>query len=87
MTVQPDIIATSEALSEITKKKEKSMMTTTDQQANERKVFVEKMTQRCNYWKLLRVTAWINRFRNNCSDKKQEGSLTTDEINILKLNE
>ena len=82
--VQPDIIATSEALSEITKKKEKSMMTTTDQQSNERKVFVEKMTQRCNYWKLLRVTAWINRFQNNCSNKKQEGSLTTDEINIAE---
>jgi len=53
------------------------MMATT----NTNTEFMDWMLQRFNYWKMLRITAWILRFRENCLDQRHKGPLTTEEIN------
>ena len=43
-----------------------------------------------SYWKILRITAWILRFRRNASMKtkgdKIQGLLTTEELDLAKMN-
>ena len=42
--------------------------------------FMNEMLQRFNYWKLLRITAWILRFKTNCLGQRYKGPLKTEEI-------
>ena len=39
------------------------------------------MSQKHPYWKLMRLTGWMLRFKNNCEkDQKTKGPLVTDEL-------
>ena len=38
------------------------------------------LLEKCNLWKLLRITSWISRFVNNVSRTKLKGPLTTEEL-------
>ena len=41
--------------------------------------FVETMSSRFDYWRMIRVTSWILRFKNNCTGEKQVGPITAAE--------
>ena len=42
---------------------------------------MEKLVDKFKYWKILRVTAYIKQFINNCKTScRQEGPLTTEKI-------
>ena len=43
--------------------------------------FMNEMLQRFNYWKMLRISAWIQRFKRNCLGQRHKGPLTSEEIN------
>ena len=43
--------------------------------------FIENMCQRYPYWKIMRLTGWILRFKSNCQGRKARGPLVTDELN------
>ena len=77
---QPEIMGTEDAIKEsITKRSEKQLLV-----KEEKKTIssLELLLDRCpSYWKLLRVTAFILRFRTKCEGIKSESKhLTTEEI-------
>ena len=78
---QPEIVETEESRSEraTSKHHEKSMMAATEPTIDPG--FMQNMLERFNYWKLLRITAWIKRFRSNCSGNRERGPLKSEEIN------
>ena len=73
----PEIVPTEEASVEITKPKEKLFLETEDPTKRWQNSLIKKFC----YWKLLRVTAYANRFVENCKKgKKLTGPLETEEI-------
>ena len=75
---QPEIMETKEASCEtLPAKKEKVLLEKEGGATNERKEWVENILRKHKYWKLLRVTAYLLRFVNNCRQKEQrKGPLT-----------
>ena len=43
--------------------------------------FAEEMSSKYSYWRLVRLTGWILRFKSNCQGRKARGPLVTDELN------
>ena len=77
---QPEILETEESNKERSKSKTERVMMT--QQIQPEAVFAEEMAAKYSYWKLLRITAWIRRFKNNVGGgQKTRGPLVTDELN------
>ena len=77
---QPEIKETGDALTEKREPKIKAMMAIEEDTTNTALEFMNEMLQRFNYWKLLRITAWILRFKTNCLGQRSKGPLTTEEI-------
>ena len=75
---QPEILETEITQTELSGKKIKAMITKDSQPDNQ---FIEEMNQRHPYWKLMRITGWIRRFKNNCRGHGTTGPLTTEELN------
>lgn len=79
---QPEITETEEASSEaLSKKKEKVLLEQDGGVSNNRKEWANTMLRKHNYWKILRITAFMMRFVHNCQQNvKRKGPLTTEEI-------
>ena len=61
---QPEILETEESNKEKSKSKTERVMMA--QQIQSEAVFAEEMAAKYSYWKLLRITGLIRRFKNNC---------------------
>ena len=73
----PEIVQTKESSSELIKPKEKLFLQKGDENQNWQINLITKFS----YWKLLRISAYIFRFANNCkNESKRTGPLTTTEI-------
>ena len=62
---QPETMETPETNTEKVRTKKKTMMTI------EGNGFVETMSSRFDYWRMIRVTSWILRFKNNCTGRNR----------------
>jgi hypothetical protein len=51
------------------------MMVSDDEPKASAVQFMNNMLERYNYWMMLRIFAWIIRFRDNCTDVKHTGPL------------
>ena len=78
---QPEIKETSDALTEKNEPKLKAMMAIEEDTANTTLEFMNEMLQRFNYWKMLRLFAWIERFKRNCLGQRYKGPLISEEMN------
>ena len=84
---QPEFAATKEALVEaVPKPREKMLLEQNGDQPDEKKIWTSSLVKRYKYWKLLRVTAYILRFRKNCCQKEKiSGPLRTQEIKAAEV--
>ena len=78
-SAQPIVVETKDTQVETLKIKDKVMVTRAVMNDN-RTHFITKMTSRFTYRKLLRITAWILRFKRNRMINKYTGPLRTHEI-------
>jgi len=76
---QPEITGTADTSKEEVVPKVKTMMTNI-QEVNGINAFIDKMTQRFNYQKIIRITAWMLRFKRNCLKEGYKGPLQTSEL-------
>ena len=76
--VCPELSETPEVVTEIKKPKEKLFLQV-NKDAND---WDHELIERFSFWKLVRVTAWVQRFIFNCRNKvkQREGSLKTIEL-------
>ena len=84
-STQPEIVETEESRSEqkALKQQERSMMAATEPAIDPG--FMQKMLERFNYQKLLRITAWIKRFKTNCFGNREKGPLKSEEISSAEF--
>ena len=77
--LQPEVCETSEIVVETVKPKVENQMLA---QKKKKDLTVDKVLHRySSYWKLLRVTAYVKQFVNNCTKtKKQTAPLKTEEL-------
>ena len=82
---QPEIVETEESRSEqkALKQQERSMMAATEPTIDPG--FMQKLLERFNYQKLLRITAWIKRFKTNCFGNREKGPLKSEEISSAEF--
>ena len=82
---QPEIVETEESRSEqkALKQQERSMMAATEPTIDPG--FMQKLLERFNYQKLLRITAWIKRFKTNCLGNREKGPLKSEEISSAEF--
>jgi hypothetical protein len=76
---QPEITGTADTSQEEVVPKVKTMMANI-LESNGANAFIEEMTQRFHYQKLIRITAWMLRFKHNCLRERYEGPLQTPEL-------
>ena len=76
---QPEVCETSETVAETVKPKLENQMLAKEEKKD---LIVDELLHRySSYWKLLRVTAYVKRFVNNCKEtEKQKGPLKTEEL-------
>ena len=76
---QPQMLeSSSEILAEKVKEKQVKVLMTLGGQKTQ---FLDFLCQKQSFWKLVRITAWILRFKRNCLSQKTKGALITDELN------
>ena len=79
----PEVCETSETVVETVKPKFENQLLAKEEEKN---LIVDQLLHKySSYWKLLRVTAHVKRFVNNCKKtEKQKGPLTTEELQVAE---
>ena len=79
--IQPEIAETEQAARESLPRKKEQTLMVRENGNNDRHDWGNSLIQKFSYWKLLRVTALVKRFADNCRVKeKRKGPITTEEI-------
>ena len=85
---QPNVTATKEALVEAVTKpaRETMMLEQSGNEAGDKEAWTLSFVKKYKYWKLLRITAYILRFRRNCCQKEKiRGPLQIEEIKAAEV--
>ena len=81
---QPVVEEKKAVQTEITPKRDRALLEN-EQMDNTQEGWTNKILQKHKYWKLLRITAFVQRFINNCrNESKKSGPLNTEEMELAE---